>query len=81
MNAHGLVIFDFPIRIRSVIWGDICQKIPPVFILGIIAFKALIGETINIGIKQPISRIIESLGWDWTDVDPQRTTLAQWGLG
>jgi DNA polymerase I len=32
-------------------------------------------------IKQPISRIIESLGWDWADVDPQRTTLAQWGLG
>jgi DNA polymerase I len=32
-------------------------------------------------IRQPISRIIESLGWDWTDVDPQRTTLAQWGLG
>jgi DNA polymerase I len=32
-------------------------------------------------IKQPISRIIEALGWDWTDVDPQRTTLAEWGLG
>jgi DNA polymerase I len=32
-------------------------------------------------IRQPISRIIESLGWDWADVDPQRTTLAQWGLG
>ena len=32
-------------------------------------------------IKQPISRIIESLGWNWIDVDPQRTTLAQWGLG
>ncbi len=32
-------------------------------------------------IKQPISRIIESLGWDWADVDPQRTTLSQWGLG
>jgi DNA polymerase I len=32
-------------------------------------------------IRQPISRIIESLGWNWTDVDPQRTTLAQWGLG
>jgi len=32
-------------------------------------------------IKQPISRIIEALGWDWTDVDPQRTTLAAWGLG
>jgi len=32
-------------------------------------------------IKQPISRIIEALGWEWTDVDPQRTTLAEWGLG
>ncbi len=32
-------------------------------------------------IKQPISRIIEALGWDWNDVDPSRTTLAQWGLG
>jgi len=32
-------------------------------------------------IKQPISRIIEALGWDWTDVDPSRTTLADWGFG
>jgi len=32
-------------------------------------------------IKQPISRIIESLGWNWDDLDPSRTTLAQWGLG
>ena len=32
-------------------------------------------------IKQPISRIIEALGWDWNDVDPSRTTLARWGLG
>jgi DNA polymerase, archaea type len=32
-------------------------------------------------IRQPISRIIEALGWEWTDVDPSRTTLAQWGLG
>jgi DNA polymerase I len=32
-------------------------------------------------IRQPISRIIEALGWDWADVDPQRTTLAAWGLG
>ena len=32
-------------------------------------------------IKQPISRIIEALGWNWDDVDPSRTTLAQWGLG
>ncbi len=32
-------------------------------------------------IRQPISRIIEALGWNWEDVDPSRTTLAQWGLG
>jgi DNA polymerase I len=28
-----------------------------------------------------ISRIIEALGWDWHDVAPSRTTLAQWGMG
>ncbi len=32
-------------------------------------------------IKQPISRIIEALGWNWTDIDPSRTTLSQWGIG
>jgi DNA polymerase I len=32
-------------------------------------------------IQQPISRIIESLGWTWTDIDPSHTTLAQWGIG
>ena len=32
-------------------------------------------------IRQPISRIIEALGWDWADIDPSRTTLAQWGIG
>ncbi|MDD4483770.1 MAG: DNA-directed DNA polymerase, partial [Methanoregula sp.] len=32
-------------------------------------------------IEQPISRIIEALGWTWKDVDPSHTTLAQWGFG
>jgi DNA polymerase, archaea type len=32
-------------------------------------------------IRQPISRIIEALGWTWDDVDPSMTTLSQWGLG
>lgn len=27
-------------------------------------------------IKQPISRILEPVGWTWTDMDPTRTTLA-----
>jgi DNA polymerase I len=32
-------------------------------------------------VRQPISRIIEALGWGWADIDPSRTTLAQWGIG
>ena len=32
-------------------------------------------------IEQPISRIIEALGWTWKDVDPSHTTLARWGFG
>lgn len=32
-------------------------------------------------LQQPISRIIEALGWSWTDLDPSRTTLSQWGIG
>lgn len=31
-------------------------------------------------VKQPISRIIEAVGWRWEDVDPSRTTLAQFGF-
>ncbi|MDD1671779.1 MAG: DNA-directed DNA polymerase [Methanomicrobiales archaeon] len=31
-------------------------------------------------VKQPISRIIEAVGWDWHDIDPSVTTLAQFGL-
>ncbi len=31
-------------------------------------------------IRQPISRIIEALGWEWADVDPSRTNLSQWGF-
>jgi DNA polymerase I len=27
-------------------------------------------------IKQPLSRILEPIGWNWTDVDPTRTTLS-----
>jgi len=30
-------------------------------------------------IRQPISRIIEALGWEWADVDSLRTNLSQWG--
>lgn len=32
-------------------------------------------------IENPISRIIDSLGWSWDDIDPRKTTLARWGIG
>jgi DNA polymerase, archaea type len=48
--------------------------VPPEFIVD---RELMLDKTI----KQPISRIIEALGWEWNDVDPSRTTLAQWGFG
>ena len=52
-------------------YGD---QVPPEFVVD---WELMLDKTI----KQPISRIIEALGWSWDDVDPSRTTLAQWGLG
>ena len=52
-------------------YGD---QVPPEFVVD---WELMLEKTI----KQPISRIIEALGWTWDDVDPSRTTLSQWGLG
>ncbi len=52
-------------------YGD---QVPPEFVVD---WETMLEKTI----RQPISRIIEALGWDWADVDPSRTTLAQWGMG
>jgi DNA polymerase I len=52
-------------------YGD---QVPPEFMID---WEMMLEKTL----KQPISRIIESLGWDWSDIDPSRTTLAQFGLG
>jgi DNA polymerase I len=52
-------------------YGD---QVPPEFIVDL---ELMLDKTI----RQPISRIIEALGWSWTDVDPSRTTLADWGFG
>lgn len=30
-------------------------------------------------LKNPVSRIIDALGWSWVDMDPTMTTLKQWG--
>ena len=52
-------------------YGD---QVPPEFTVD---YEMMLDKTI----KQPISRIIEALGWDWGSIDPSRTTLAQFGLG
>jgi len=52
-------------------YGD---QVPPEFVVDL---ELMLDKTI----EQPISRIIEALGWNWDDVDPSRTTLAQWGIG
>jgi DNA polymerase, archaea type len=31
-------------------------------------------------IKQPVSRFLEAFGWEWADVDPERTNLSQRGF-
>lgn len=58
----------------DVLCFEYADQVPPEFVVD---WELMLDKTI----KQPISRIIEALGWEWNDVDPSRTTLAQWGFG
>ena len=49
------------------------DQVPPEFVVD---WETMLEKTI----RQPISRIIEALGWEWADVDPSRTNLSQWGF-
>jgi DNA polymerase I len=51
-------------------YGD---QVPPEFMID---WETMLEKTV----KQPISRIIEAVGWDWHDIDPSLTTLSQFGL-
>ncbi|MDD1676641.1 MAG: DNA-directed DNA polymerase [Methanomicrobiales archaeon] len=51
-------------------YGD---QVPSEFVID---YEIMLDKTI----RQPISRIIEAVGWEWADVDPSHTTLAQFGL-
>jgi DNA polymerase, archaea type len=57
----------------DVLCFEYADQVPPEFVVD---WELMLEKTI----KQPISRIIEALGWEWNDVDPSRTTLAQWGF-
>jgi DNA polymerase I len=58
----------------DVIAFEYADQVPPEFVVD---WELMLEKTI----QQPISRIIETLGWDWADLDPSRTTLSQWGIG
>jgi DNA polymerase I len=58
----------------DVLCFEYADQVPPEFVVD---RELMLEKTI----RQPISRIIEALGWSWIDVDPSRTTLAQWGFG
>ncbi len=51
-------------------YGD---QVPPEFLVD---WETMLERTI----KQPISRVIEAVGWKWDDIDPSRTTLFDFGL-
>jgi DNA polymerase I len=57
----------------DVLCFEYADQVPPEFMVD---RELMLEKTI----KQPISRIIEALGWEWNDVDPSHTTLAQWGF-
>jgi DNA polymerase I len=58
----------------DVLCFEYADQVPKEFVVD---YELMLDKTI----RQPISRIIEALGWAWNDIDPSRTTLAQWGLG
>jgi DNA polymerase I len=58
----------------DVLCFEYADQVPPEFVVD---WELMLEKTI----RQPISRIIEALGWSWDDLDPSHTTLAQWGFG
>jgi len=57
----------------DVLCFDYPDQVPPEFLVD---RETMLEKTI----RQPISRIIEALGWHWSDMDPTRTTLFDFGM-
>lgn len=51
-------------------YGD---QVPKEFIVDI---ELMLEKTL----QNPITRIVEALGWNWNDIDPTITTLSKWGF-
>ncbi|KUL00999.1 MAG: DNA polymerase [Methanomicrobiales archaeon 53_19] len=57
----------------DVLCFEYADQVPPEFVID---WETMLEKTV----KGPISRIIEGLGWDWSDIDPRNTTLAMFGI-
>ncbi|KYC48982.1 MAG: DNA polymerase 1 [Candidatus Methanofastidiosum methylothiophilum] len=57
----------------DVVAFEFSEQIPKEFIID---YETMLNKTL----RDPIMRIIEPLGWTWTDMDPTRTSLAQFGI-
>ncbi len=57
----------------DVLCFEYADQVPPEFIID---WEKMLEKTV----KGPISRIIEGLGWDWSDIDPEKTTLSMFGI-
>jgi DNA polymerase I len=51
-------------------YGD---QVPKEFVVDI---EVMLEKTL----KNPVSRVVEALGWEWNEIDPTITTLKQWGF-
>ncbi len=57
----------------DVVAFEFSEQIPKEFVID---YETMLSKTL----RDPILRIIEPLGWTWTDMDPTRTSLAQFGV-
>ncbi|MDE4908956.1 DNA-directed DNA polymerase [Methanogenium marinum] len=53
----------------DVVCFEYADQIPPEFVVDI-------EKMLNRSVEQPISRIIEAVGWSWQEMDPSHTTLS-----
>jgi len=70
--VKALVDRHYPIT--DVICFEFPEQIPNSFIID---YETMLEKTV----RDPIMRVAEVLGWSWADLDPQSTTLADFGIG
>ncbi|RQD82054.1 MAG: DNA polymerase [Methanocalculus sp. MSAO_Arc2] len=57
----------------DVLCFEYADQVPPEFVID---WETMLEKTV----KGPISRILEGLGWKWSDIDPRNTTLSMFGI-